>query len=88
MNGAYPRMIYHIIEDPIVVQSEEEMNEYIKKGWAKSPVLFTEINALNAKIAYYKSEIERLNEILTQKQAEIGNTEEKRGPGRPKKVTE
>jgi len=83
----YPRMLYHFVEDPITVMSEEEENTYLEKGWERSPVVFNEIKLLEAKIAYYESEIvilkQNLEAFLTASHVEI-----KRKPGRPKAKVE
>ena len=87
MNGDFPRMIYHIVEDPIVVRDEQELDRYLKQGWAKTPVVFNEINALKAKIAYHESEAQRLKSVLAIVEKNLGPEPEieKRHPGRPKK---
>lgn len=60
----FPRMIYHVVLEPLIVKSEEELNSHIEKGWCLTPVLFDEIKALKAKIAFHESEAARLQEIL------------------------
>ena len=46
----YPRMLYHVIEPQKTVNSEEEENEWIEKGWTISPGTFNERMSLTAEI--------------------------------------
>lgn len=85
----YPKMIYHIVEEPIIVQDKDEESKYLNRGWSISPVQFDEIRAVEAKIAYHKSEVDRLSDILgvlTFAPEEKEAAPVKNKGGRPRKV--
>jgi hypothetical protein len=60
----FPQMLYHIVENPIIVQNKQELDKYLEQGWSKTPKDFDEIKLVKAKIKYHQSEVERLEEIL------------------------
>ena len=56
----YPKMMYHVVMEPTVVNNEEEEIALIEAGWEKSPVAFSEEKAIDAKIAQNKVEAKEL----------------------------
>jgi hypothetical protein len=94
----FPRMIYHVVEEPKIVQNADEMKMHLDRGWSRTPQTFSEVNAIRAKIAYHQAEAERLADKLieledAQEEALTVTDEERFGtavqepkkPGRPKK---
>jgi hypothetical protein len=71
----FPRMIYHIVEDPKVVFNSEDLQFNLNRGWSMTPETFSEVKALRAKIAYHQAEAERLADKLIE--IEDKDTEEK-----------
>jgi hypothetical protein len=70
----FPRMIYHYIKKPIVVNTEEELTAYLDQGWSKTPVEMNEIAALDAKIAEMEEQLKHMKtnrkEMIARKKAE------------------
>lgn len=66
----FPRMIYHVVDAPVIVYDKVELDDYLEKGWSLTPVLFDEIKALQAKIAHHKSEAARLTKVLDELMSE------------------
>jgi hypothetical protein len=62
--SAFPQMIFHVVESPKVVNTKEELDAHLAKGWSMTSVEFDRVKMVQAKIAYHKSEIERLSEML------------------------
>lgn len=60
----YPRMVYHVVESPVIVYSDEELQFHLDRGWSRTPKDFSELEALKAKIAYHQAEAERLADKL------------------------
>lgn len=56
----FPKMIYHVVEEPIIVQTEEGLQEMLEAGWSESPVVFSEAKALDAKIAELETRLKDL----------------------------
>ena len=55
----YPRMLYHQFEEgELIVNSEAEENEAVKKGWKSKSGKEGRIDLLKARVAYYKEQIE------------------------------
>jgi len=79
----YPRMIYHIVEEPRIVQDAEEEKHYIDRGWSRTPVMFTEIRAIEAKIAWHRAEALRLAERLDELKNGLAPEKEVESPETP-----
>jgi hypothetical protein len=62
----FPRMIYHVVDDPITVNDAETIQLYLDKGWSLRPVEFSEADAIRAKIKYHEAEAARLKEVLVE----------------------
>ena len=60
----FPRMIYHVVDDPITVGDMDTLNKYLEKGWSLRPVEFSEADAIRAKIKHHEAEAARLKEVL------------------------
>jgi hypothetical protein len=56
----FPKMLYHVVEPPKVVNTSEEEREYLEKGWSTNPVVFSELAAADAKIAETKTALKAL----------------------------
>ena len=56
----YPKVLYHVVHEPIIVKNKEEVEEHCAAGWSPSPQEFNEVNALQAKIAWHNTEASRL----------------------------
>lgn len=68
----FPRAIYHVSEEPLVVNGEEELEKRLSEGWSKVPFDIPEDVKLQQKIDYYKKEVagleEKLNALLKSKE--------------------
>ena len=64
----YPKMAFppNGVDKPVVVQNEEEWQQYKAKGWLEKPYEFTEIGMLKANIAYHEGEYIRLRQELAE----------------------
>lgn len=60
----FPQMIFHIVENPRTVDTKEELDEYLAKGWSMTSVEFDKVKMVESKIAYHQAEIERLTDLL------------------------
>lgn len=60
----FPQMIFHIVEEPLTINTKEEKAYYLDRGWMLTPQHFDALKAVKAKIAYHESEVRRLKEIL------------------------
>jgi len=60
----FPRMIYHIAEDPKIVYSENEFKAHLGRGWLPTKNEYAEAEALRAKIEYYQEQIVECNKKL------------------------
>lgn len=56
----FPKMLYHVVEPPKVVNTPEEEREWLSKGWSTSAVVFSELAAVEAKIAETKTTLKAL----------------------------
>jgi hypothetical protein len=63
----FPRMIYHVIEKPTVVTSQEELEKFLDRGWSTTPVKMNELAILDVKI----SEVEQMLSQLKAKRKEM-----------------
>jgi chromatin segregation and condensation protein Rec8/ScpA/Scc1 (kleisin family) len=90
MNDIYPSMLYHIVELPVIVHSEQEEIEWTAKGWQRERKEFDEYTLLKAKISHYEELLQDLyaKRELVHEKFDIEKQEEetpvKRKPGRPK----
>ena len=62
----YPRWVYHVVEEPVLAKDADEVQYYLERGWTIDPKIFSEKEALLAKIRYYQAELERLTQVYTQ----------------------
>ncbi len=67
MYKEYPRMVYHLVHSPRVVQDSGEMARAKEEGWSEQPVEATEASMLDAKIA----ETETMLKELKRKRKEV-----------------
>ena len=81
----FPRMIYHIVEDPKIVFNAEDLKYNIDRGWSMTPETFSEVKAIRAKIAYHQAEAERLTDKLIE--IEDKDKEEKKPLAEPAEST-
>ena len=63
----YPKMMYHVVLDPKIVENEAEEQALVEAGWEYSPVAFSEQRVLDAKIKQTEVELKELKK----KKAEI-----------------
>jgi mannose-1-phosphate guanylyltransferase len=73
----FPKMLFHVVEKPIVVNDEEEQKLYAAKGWQETSVVFDAYNLLKAKIAYYEDILHDLYRKLERVKKD-GNIEDPR----------
>jgi hypothetical protein len=77
----YPRWIYHPSQDAMLVNTADEYKAYLLKGWADSPKVFSETEALKAKISEHISEALRLKAIYFEMTgSEYGEEETEEAP--------
>lgn len=85
----YPKMLFHVVEEPIVVKDLEEEKKYTSVGWRETSEKFDAYNLIKAKIVYHESQIEllvnNLNKIKAEENINDESLEVKRKPGRPRK---
>ena len=55
--AGFPKMIYHVVEEPIIVFNEEDLKSFVDKGWSVDPIRFSEVRAIKVKIAHHKAEL-------------------------------
>ena len=64
MAQSFPKMLYHVVYEPVIVQNEEEFADHIKKGYSSDRITATEANLIRAKIAWMESELVTLKANL------------------------
>lgn len=73
----FPRMIYHIAEEPKIVYSEDEFKAHLGVGWLPEKHEYAESESLKEKIGYYQEKIveckKRLFELGKMKDRRVGN---------------
>jgi len=79
----YPRMLHHIVEEPKIVNNAEEEKYLIDRGWSRTPQEFSEIKAIEAKIAYHRAEALRLAERMDELLEALGQGKAVKAPEIP-----
>ena len=77
---AFPQMIFHVVEAPMVVKSKEELERYLKQGWSMTSIEFDQIKMVRAKMDYHHAEFERLAEVLADLEALVPEPEKASDP--------
>jgi Skp family chaperone for outer membrane proteins len=61
---AFPQMIYHLAEGQKIVNTKEELDVYLNRGWLTSPAKLQEKDRLEDMIAHYRAELKRMENEL------------------------
>ena len=60
----YPRMIYHPVQEPVIVMTKEELEEYVAKGWTTDTGKRNEIAYLESVIKKTEDELKTMRNNL------------------------